>query len=764
MCINKNYIDLSELSIDEQKSFLDDCYNHLNSLMEKNNTNDKVAIISDTHGDFIAMLTSLLESGIVKIKEGEYTYYDKISQKFLNENEIKEYKKAFNSQDILEYFKIINDKKIDILYNTASVAEEEGLINSDEKEKEYKNIEELINIFKKETEEDKESIEEIKRIYLNEFNEIMRENNDGQLIFKINTFLKNNNIDLSSESGVKDFQKLLEENSINFSKEEIETIYDAIKSNICVIPTPFINKNYKGNFYHLGDIVDRGRESLTSLLFLEKMCDLYKEEYSNKEMPLHIVVGNHESQDTGMGRSYISKINGAEAYKIYEQTLARMLYKGYMSSGYIIGDNKNPTLMTHSAFLESDIPVLFYSFYNLYNIQQKKANENNSINLGYNMETYFILSTYIESLERECKRNNLNNLLEKITLFVENNLEIFSKLLDSKYLFNEEYKKLLMSKIKNDFSIGELIQMRTVMLDSILKMYIDENGKLESFGKINSEISGSNGLKDSLLKKFGKKSIDHVSIGFWQRIINSDLDEDALVCNQCLGHEALNFNTQSTLFESDGIFKRANFFDSSRSYCSSHRKSSSLPLTTYYSLENGNISLDNPYLQTSYEIIRKNTNQINEFREVNSTIEIYNDVNKKKLLRKIYYNGNLIANREANSEDSSDLEVEDVVVYQKNKEDNIKENSLDEEYYENDTSEFANLNKEMPRLRDLIEDEDEIEYFDIIDNDDIEYPIEDSLEKDSEETTEKEKTNVEKILSQKNKPLSQINDIDYIMQ
>ena len=48
-----------------------------------------------------------------------------------------------------------------------------------------------------------------------------------------------------------------------------------------------------------------------------------------------------------------------------------MLHKGYISSGYLIKNNGNPILATHSIFSEHDVAMLFISFLNMHNVNNE---------------------------------------------------------------------------------------------------------------------------------------------------------------------------------------------------------------------------------------------------------------------------------------------------------------------------------------------------------------------------------------------------------
>lgn len=673
MNLNKAIVDLSQLTLDQQIYFLDSCYSSLSKLMENNTNNNKLAIISDTHGDFAAMLASLLESGIVKIKPGEFTYYDTIDQKFLPSKSI-EYNSEVDESRVCSFFISLFDKKMTLLNEIVTNLYNEKLINFFDFKKSYKNIDEILDILK----QHKiiiPLIEEIKNNFYRRFAKIIENDVHGELSFKIGDFSKQYGMYIFSSEGMLKFNKFLKENYLLFTENELEIFTNILNSNLCVIPTPFINKEYTGSFYHLGDIVDRGRESLTSLLFLEKLCDAYQSEFPDKKLPINIVAGNHEANDTGKGSNSIRERNGAEAYNLYKTTLARMLAKGYIKSGYILGnDDNNITLMTHSAFLESDLPILFYSFYNLCKIKKEDDLQSKENKVDFDSVNLCLKKKYLESLKREFSDSKLNVLLTKLYSFIENEKNILNNLCKkTKYLFDEEYEKIFIDNIKKTFSIKELLQIRTIMLDAMIKMNIEPDGKIAKDDEIYSSIESTNGLDDSLLMKFDIENIT-IPIGFWQRILTAKFDEDTVVCNQCLGHEPMPFITKSFSFKNNGKLKTVNFFDSARSYKRSNYFSAdcfyakdkviditfnnySIPITTYYTLKNDNIQLEEPCSQTSYLIQGIEMYSINNFQKINSIFYSYN--HEGKPCKKLYYDGCLIDNNQIITNNSSSKDTKD---------------------------------------------------------------------------------------------------------
>ena len=97
----------------------------------------------------------------------------------------------------------------------------------------------------------------------------------------------------------------LKENKILTRQEFVKKKIDETKSKgeFCIIPTPYVNPRYMGNFYHLGDIIDRGKESLTSLLFLYQLYNEYKR-VRKIDNPIHIAIGNHETSASSVSNIY----------------------------------------------------------------------------------------------------------------------------------------------------------------------------------------------------------------------------------------------------------------------------------------------------------------------------------------------------------------------------------------------------------------------------------------------------------------------------
>lgn len=130
------------------------------------------------------------------------------------------------------------------------------------------------------------------------------------------------------------------------------------RDNIIVIFNPIISDNIPNDFYHLGDIIDRGSifESFRSLIFLLSICTYYENEYNYN--PLHLVLGNHESEIFFKMNMNILDIN------LY--TLINIMFtKKYLSTGYNVNIGGKPTGLWHSALnmdkINSMLEVLCFS-------------------------------------------------------------------------------------------------------------------------------------------------------------------------------------------------------------------------------------------------------------------------------------------------------------------------------------------------------------------------------------------------------------------
>ena len=593
--MEENIIDISKLTEEEQKNFLKLCYDKCKNLMNDNTKWNKIAFISDTHGDFLAELISLLESGIIQIQPDKYDYYSINHNKFLKDIDKNKYNYNNNEdiKKIKDIFDNIEKKLSKILVITTLYYRD--YINFNDK---YLYFE---NIFNSVSKYDKDLAEEIKNFYSNKIKEELHDILSPEDIFTLKKFFEFENFQNNTNNLFLEIDQFFKKNEININSYDLQIIYNCvIKYDFAIIPTPFINEKYTGQFYHLGDIVDRGRESLTSILFLEKICDTYKSAYPNKDLPIHIVVGNHEADNCGL-------TNGAEAYELYKAVIARMLDKKYMSSGYLIKNKSNQILVSHSVFFQEDVIMLFVSFFLIDN---------------YNYE-------YLKELIKQELYNN-QKIFKKLNNFVLNKYKKFFV----KLIFNNNTYEIrnISQHIKDNFSIEELIKIRIAMLNAILKVNI-QNGKISKDGFIASHfrIDISQEDPEQYFVLMSNLYNCNQPIGFWTRIFykNNDIAYNNVVCDQCIGHE-INF-LSSIIYKTKGMFNNENIvvdFDVCRSYNICYSTSSiekidqinskdikifndnffTKALTTYYNVENEFINLSNIYAQSLY-IIQRSLNQ-----------------------------------------------------------------------------------------------------------------------------------------------------------
>ena len=657
MCdIITSFKDISQLPVDKQLAFLEKCCYFVNSIKDKKDRWDKVAFTTDTHGDFTALLTSLVESGVVKLENGAFLFYDVVKEKFLTDYETVSYKPEEDDDKIIEFFRFLEEEKMKIILDIVKNSEFHKILESKLDENSiYVDTNDIVNTFiedskklsKEEADKNLEIAKKVEKLFFEKWKETLKKNIHGEFLFKIISFIENKMINLYSINGINDFMKFLfKDVGLDFNYLEICDLREALSSNLCIIPTPFVNEEYSGTFYHLGDVVDRGKESIMSLLFLEKLCDAYKEKYPDKELPIHIVVGNHEAFNTGRGGTHIQLMNGAEAYDLYKHIIARMLHKGYMSSGYTIGKDENLTLITHSAFLESDFIILINSFYNAYKFGNEEEPSDDNIE-----------AEYLISIKKEFSRKKMQELYERMINFLKaENKAIYEFRRNSCKFFNQKSERILTEKIEKSFSLEELVNIRTIMLDAMLKMEINDNGKIICGREIQGSLEFEKFLVNNLLVKADKMTNKVVSIGFWQRIINND--RDLVVCNECLGHEPLQFISQSVPYKGINGTRTVNFFDTSRSYgilentpdyfCAGGNiveaklKPISIPMTAYYEKNNNFITLNKPYCQSSYLVQRHNLIEISSINEINSLFFRFNQINNANdKTKQIYFNGSL---------------------------------------------------------------------------------------------------------------------------
>ncbi len=420
-------LDISELSIDDQKSMLNSMISViLSSPISKNGTlnNDTIAITTDIHGDLFSLLSSLVECGAVIVRENDFMYYNITANRFLKEKDI-----------------------------------------------------------------------------------------------------------------------------INQPKEYF------IENKICVFPNPHINSNFNANYYNLGDIGDRGTESVACYALLYYTIFKYKK---IDKSPIHLVIGNHESS------KYFA---AGDTYDKYYKILKSLINYGYMQTGYVIGNGENTAALWHARLVEDDIETIFKDFKLLL--------------LPNNKKTFFykIIKNQFES----------------------NDTELFNKLLD--FLSTTPEQELTKKAIIFFFEKEELAKIKILLGNSIIKSYLKiDKEKIYDIFKIFKNDQGAS--KDFLTKVLELRGDIPCNLLFWNdetvsgtpllnQIVGHDSHPATINANNCYNKSIVNID----ITRSNGYLKR---------YCGyEYLKNKSLSATSYYKVnKDGNINVLELSKQTAYETTR----------------------------------------------------------------------------------------------------------------------------------------------------------------
>lgn len=433
--MDKNIYDSSQLSIAEQEKIARDFIVQIKKIEPKRLSKGDLAITTDTHGDFVSMAASFFESEAVLLDENELVYYDLNAGRERSKKEIEE----------LERIKIEELKKINIETN--------------------REIEILSNQFNE--------LQTKCWEYSTELDNWVKDYSEE--------YYKLKNLDRSESKRLCELENKIDEKKMTLIK---------IKPSFAVFPRPIPNPNFMGEIYHLGDIGDRGKENVISFLFLKELCLEYQK--IRKEIPVKLVIGNHESSDNDSG---LYK-NGADSYGDYESILVEMISKKLIRSGYVIGTGKEAILLSHSAFVEEDLSKILCFLRDLTTQRDDKYKE-----------------TRVEILEcitREFRNQEENSLFDKLMSSVRG------------------VEQVLMKK---KFSPIELVRIRILISEAILKKDIDENHKLKEGGEVND---------GPCYVGLFLSSIDGIVL-FWNRyfsfIISPTEEKSPLILNQGIGHD-----------------------------------------------------------------------------------------------------------------------------------------------------------------------------------------------------------------------------------
>ena len=220
-------------------------------------------------------------------------------------------------------------------------------------------------------------------------------------------------------------------------------------SGLCVFPNPYIIKDFNANFYILGDICDKGPESVACFAFLFALLEKYKK--INKQ-PIHIAFGNHESQKGLVDNS---------VYSSYYHIIKKMVKKNYIQTGYLIGKGDDVTALWHSRLLDTDLENIFQAIFRLPYIPNL---------FGYFLDE-FKINDEVKLYNKIAKELNPNDmsmdyLLEKFNCEELGKIKIF--------LGNAIVKNSLATH-KNFLNDLTVLNKNGVVID-FLRTYIDRRG------------------------------------------------------------------------------------------------------------------------------------------------------------------------------------------------------------------------------------------------------------------------------------------------
>ncbi len=275
-------------------------------------------------------------------------------------------------------------------------------------------------------------------------------------------------------------------------KKEGGSIDKISDNNITIIPIP--DTSNARDLYHLGDVLDRGKESLTSLLLCE-VCPNIK-----------LAQGNHEFMS-----AKCSKENGAYEVELksIHKTLARMKLNNRIVIGFYDGSGNDVISYSHIPLTEDRI-VGFFDFLSAVYIEEKyKKGE----------------PTVMEALNKEFKEQGQEELLNKIlNKDINNNY-------DEDYYDDEDHyddyndKNIKFKEIKNNFTKEEMLIIKNIIGDALIKrrFKIAENDKI-------TFVNG--GFMENFYEDFNELDGQEGNIVNFARG-----DEDKTICPTVKGHD-----------------------------------------------------------------------------------------------------------------------------------------------------------------------------------------------------------------------------------
>ncbi len=263
-------------------------------------------------------------------------------------------------------------------------------------------------------------------------------------------------------------------------KEKLEG--ELKKENIILVPIP--DTANARELYHLGDVLDRGQESLTSLLLCE-ICPNIK-----------LAQGNHEFEHI---------INIKYGYKkelpSIELVLARMKHNGRINAGYYDGKGDNVISYSHTPLLEDHV-LKFFNFLNSAYMTDKYSEDNPPV---------------VEYLDKEFeKQKGHEGLAGKVKNFLKKKQNLIKE------------DNLNFETIKNDFTKEEMLIIKNVIAGALIERQFEvaEDGKITLYNNNN----GFTGVYDDFNELISDKREGGTIIN-WDRTVG--INE---ICPSVIGH------------------------------------------------------------------------------------------------------------------------------------------------------------------------------------------------------------------------------------
>ncbi len=360
--------------------------NFKNASLQKNYE----AIITDIHGDFYSMASSINLSGAATFKKDVFLIYDIVTHQYYTEEEclqeiqnietkykeeltlIRNWKTVINNLKQIYSYHVSKSPLTKILNISLNKCLSERNINiANERKKASINLKKYVEKAKEKFSSDNSiTIQQngIKDDYTadgkNEIDDnfiFLQTINNHEYKIVIDRCIDNPIFDFYFDDR-KIFSNMILPNFFNLNLDFVIKMfeYEILKDKhiFYVFPKPIINENFEGEFFDLGDCIDRGPESFACILAYEYLVNEFASIGKNN---IHCLLGNHE----------VSQINVAyvgESAFISEEMLSmntRRVNKKTLSTGIIkeIENDKGEIVYhsySHTVFLKSHLPRLFW--------------------------------------------------------------------------------------------------------------------------------------------------------------------------------------------------------------------------------------------------------------------------------------------------------------------------------------------------------------------------------------------------------------------